>query len=381
MRRFPASTILGLLASCGRTDTPPGPAAPDSLAAISQRYFTENRVPGLAVGVWQEGRVVYRAGFGTTALPGGRPVTPATIFHMASVTKPFVATAVVQLVEQGKVGLDQPITAYLPYFRIRGPQAAEITVRQVLTHTAGLPDVTDYHWGSAESGNDALERWVRTLADSSLTAAPGERWRYSNIGFEVLADLIAKVSGLPFEVYVQRQILTPLGMRKSTLLMDVDSTLLAFGHEADSAGTYQQSLVYPYNRRHAASSTLHSNVDDMLRWAAANLAGGALEGARIVADSSYRDLWGRQHDMTAALVARAKQAGAPMPYDSVAMGLSWFLPWRDGRRLVFHSGGDTGFRTHLVLAPDRQTAVVVMTNGDGAEVGELAAALLAAVTR
>ncbi len=165
-----------------------------------------------------------------------------------------------------------------------------MTVRQLLTHTAGMPDVTDYHWGSPERDTGALERWVRTLADSALIAAPGEHWQYSNIGFEVLADL----------------------------------------------------------------------------------AHGTVDGARIVADSSYRELWGRQHDLTAAL-------GVPMSFDSVAIGLSWFLPWRAGQRLVFHSGGDTGFRTFLLLAPDQQTAVVVLTNGDHADPGKLATALLAAV--
>lgn len=374
--------IITLLAGCGRAEKAPTTALADSLAAISQRFATDNHLPGLAVGVWRQGQTVYRGGFGTTALQGGHPITPATLFHMASVTKPFVATAVIQLVEQGKVELDQPVTAYLPYFRIKDPRAAGMTVRQLLTHTAGMPDVTDYRWGSPESDDGALERWVRTLADSSLIGPLGGQWQYSNIGFEVLADLIAKVSRVPFEDYIQRRILTPLGMRKSTLLMtDVDSTLLAFGHEADSAGVYRQSAGYPYNRRHAASSTLHSNVDDMLRWAAANLAHGTLDGVRIVADSSYRDLWGRQYDMTAGLAARAKQAGVPVPFDSVAMGLSWFLPWRGGQRLVFHSGGDRGFRTDVLLAPDQQTAVVVMTNGDQTDVMGLAGALLAAALR
>ena len=232
-------------------------------------------------------------------------VMAATLFPMASVTKPFVATAVIQLVEQDKFRLDQPVTTYLPYFRIKDPRATGMTVRQLLTHTAGMPDVTDYHWGSPESDNGALERWVRTLADSALISAPGEQWQYSNIGFEVLADLIAKVSGVPFEDYIQRQILTPLGMRKSTL----------------------------------------------------------------------------QHDMTAALAARFKQGGVPMPFDSVAMGLSWFLPWRAGQRLVFHSGGDNGFRTDVLLAPDHQTAVVVMTNGDRTDLSVLAGSLLATAVR
>src|SRR4029079_8645615 len=143
----------------------------------------------------------------------------------------FVAAAVMQLHEQGKVDLDSTVRHYVPYFRMTDRRADRITVRQVLNHTSGLPDVTDSRWANPEYDAGALERYIRGLKDSTLIAAPGEKWQYSNIGFELLADLVAKVSGQPFEDYVQRAILTPLGMAHSTLLMtDVDSVHLATGH-------------------------------------------------------------------------------------------------------------------------------------------------------
>lgn len=353
----------------------------DSLAAVVERFAIKEQVAGLAVGVWHAGQVVYRGGFGTRGGGVGDPrVGPETIFHMASVTKPFVATAVMQLVEVGKVALDSTVTHYLPYFAMKDPRARTITVRQVLTHTAGIGDVTDYRWPTPEYDDGALERYVRGLADSTLIAAPGEKWAYSNIGFEVLADLIAKVSGLSFEDYIQQRILTPLGMGKSTLLMtDIDSTLMAYGHTKDSAGAYRPVGYYPYNRRHAASSTLHSNVDDMLRWGAANLGRGALGDTRILAASGYDELWKPQRDMLPELAERARQAGVKLPFDSMAVGLSWFLPVRGGLHLVTHSGGDTGFRTDLLLVPAEQVAIVVLTNGDRTDPGALSAELLRVV--
>lgn len=346
------------------------------LAQLSQDFYTTQRLPGLAVGVLIDSQVVYRAGFGTTRMGGGQPITPSTLFHMASITKPFVATAVVQLSNAGKVDLDAPVTRYVPYFRMKDSRASSITVRQLLTHTAGMPDVTDYRWNFPEYDEQSLERWIRGLADSALIAAPGERWQYSNIGFELLADLVAKVSGESFEDYVQKRILTPLAMRKSTLLMtDIDSSLMAWGHRRASPGPFAIAAYYPYNRRHAGSSTLHSNVDDMLRWARANLQRGALDGARILPDPAYDQLWKEQHDMLPAM----RRAGGNRPdVERMGVGLSWFLETRAGTRYVSHGGGDHGFRTDLLLAPDQRVAVVVMTNSEAGP-SQLSRALIEAV--
>jgi CubicO group peptidase (beta-lactamase class C family) len=377
MRLWSLAAIL--LAACGTREAPAPTGLETDLARISREFFEANHLPGLAVGVIAGDRVAYRAGFGSTRLEGGQPVTPSTLFHMASVTKPFVATAVMQLVDAGKVNLDSLVSRYLPYFRMKDPRSPVISVRQVLTHTAGLPDVTDYRWGAPEYDDGALERYVRGLADSGLIAPPGDRWAYSNIGFEILADLVAKVAGQSFEDYVQARILRPLGMSQSTLLMtDVDSTLLAWGHEADSTGSFRPTAAYPYNRRHAGSSTLHANVDDMLRWAMANLHRGTLDGGRILDSAAYDRLWEAQRDITPEVKARASRAGIELPYDRLAIGLSWFLTNRRGRWLVNHSGGDLGFRSDLLLDPEARAAVVVMTNSGG-DMRKLSTALLDAV--
>ncbi|MEO8451247.1 MAG: serine hydrolase domain-containing protein [Gemmatimonadota bacterium] len=328
---------------------------------------------GLVVGVYRHGSVVFAEGFGVRRLGSSEPVTTRTVFHLASVTKPFVATAVMQLVEKGKVDIDQPVTRYLPYFRIKDPRATGITVKQLLNHTAGMPDVTDYHWGSPESDGGALERWVRGLADSALIFQPGERWQYSNIGFEVLADLVAKVSGEPFEDYIQRHILTPLGMRHSTLLMtDVDSANLATGHVRPKAGEVVPSAVYPYNRRHAASSTLHSNIEDMLRWAAANVQKGELDGHRILSTASIDRMWTVTYDMSADIAQRMARGGRTPPYQSTGIGLGWWAYQLGDRRLIGHGGGDTGFRSTILLSPADSSAVVIMFNDERGDPSELA---------
>ena len=173
---------------------------------------------GLASGIVKSGELVYTQGFGVRSLETREPVTPRSLFHMASVSKPFVATAIVQLVEQGKLALDAPVATYLPYFRLKDPRSKEITVRQMLSHTSGMPDASDYHWYAPEDDEEALERYVRSLAGEELIAAPGEKYAYSNIAFEVLGDVIAKVAGQPFEAYVKAHILDPLEMHDSTFL-------------------------------------------------------------------------------------------------------------------------------------------------------------------
>src|SRR5262249_20107717 len=155
-------------------------------------------------------------------------------------------------------------------------RARQITVRQLATHTSGMPDVTDYEWGKPQRDDGALERYVRSLGGEKLLWDPGSRFAYSNMAFEVLGDVIAKAAGTSFEEVVQSQILKPLGMRSSTLLLEAaDPSKLAGGYTRSSAGPALVPVAaYPYNRAHGPSSDLMSNVEDMARWALANLGRG-----------------------------------------------------------------------------------------------------------
>ena len=348
------------------------------LEAIVRDFADQHRLPGLAAGVWRRGEVILRIGVGNQDGPGSPPIDGETVFHLASVTKPFVATTVMQLVAEGKMCLDCPLQRYLPYFSMQGPGADRITIRQLLTHTAGTGDTSDFGWTSPEYDDGAVERYVRSLAAVRLDFAPGSDWRYSNRGFDVLADAIAKADGQPFELVVQRRILTPLGMRRSTLLMsDVDSSKMAVGHRRDGNAVG----YYPYNRRHAGSSTLHSTLDDMLLWVAANLGRGAIDGQRILPAAAYEELWHPYRDIRVVIADQTRRAGYMFPYDSLAIGLSWFLPVQDGRQLVYHSGSDPGFAANVLLSPTEQIGVVVLINASGADPRALSRSLLDAARR
>jgi CubicO group peptidase (beta-lactamase class C family) len=321
------------------------------LQPMLERLVHEQRLPGFAIAVVEDNRVVYAAGFGVRKVTNENDgITTRSLFHMASITKPFVATSLMQLVEQGKVDLGTPVVKYLPYFRMADPRYKTITVRQLVTHTSGMPDVDDYEWEKPQHDAGALERYVRRLGTLRLDFRPGERFRYSNLAFEILGDVIAKVSGETFDDYVQRHILAPLGMKDSTLLLEqADPTMLAWGHELSENGIPLPSKVYPYNRIHTPSSNLHSNVLDMARWTIANMNHGELDGVRILKASTFDLMWKPATDLH----------GQRTP-----TGISWFLGEYRGNRLVQHGGGDTGFRTGLAMLPERKIAVVWMTNAD-----------------
>jgi CubicO group peptidase (beta-lactamase class C family) len=321
-----------------------------------EQIMRELKLPGLAVGVVEDGRLVYSRGFGIMKLGEDRPVTPETLFHMASITKPFVATSIMQLVEQGKVDLDAPVVRYLPYFKLHDPCYASITVRQMVTHTSGMPDVQDYLWNKPEYDDGALERYVRTLVDRDLLWEPGSKFRYSNMAFEVLGDLVAKVSGVSFEDYVDAHILQPLGMKSSTLLIKkADQARLAAGHTRGKDGVVRLIEHYPYNRAHTPSSNLHSNVVDMAHWAMANINRGELSGQRILKSSAYDVMW------KPAAEAEGRRS----------VGISWFLNDLNGQQAVFHGGGDDGFLTYLIFVPANKIGVVVMSNCDCAPIGRI----------
>src|SRR5262249_23045476 len=320
------------------------------LEPLIVQVVEQRKIPGFAIAIVHNQKVVYAAGFGVRNLENKNDkITPQSLFHMASITKPFVATSVMQLVEKGKVDPEAPVVKYLPYFRLNDERYATITVRQMLSHLSGMPDVRDYEWDKPQYDDGALERYVRSLTNQSLIAAPGARFRYSNMAYEVLGDMIAKVSGMTFEDYVRINILEPLGMKSSTLLVNqADPALLASPHVGSESGATVVSKIFPYNRMHSPSSTLYSNVLDMTRWAMANLNRGELDGKRILKDSTYDIMW--------------KPAGEKWQQ----IGISWFLGKYREHRTISHSGGDTGFVSNLVMIPDQSIAVVMMSNFDRA---------------
>jgi CubicO group peptidase (beta-lactamase class C family) len=350
------ASAVGSATGCRAARTPPADRRyVQQLQPLLERFVQWQEIPGLAIGIVEDNQLVYAHAFGLKHL--GHPADPLTtrsLFHMASITKPFVATSIMQLVERGVADLDAPVVKYLPYFRLADDRYSQITVRQMVTHTSGMPDVEDYEWDTPQYDAGALERYVRSLTNQKLLSAPGERVRYSNMAFEVLGDVVAKASGESVDDYVQRHILAPLQMTDSTVFLPQANPLLTWGHELDEQGAPFASRVFPYNRIHSPSSNLHSNVLDMARWAIANMNRGELEGQRILQASTYDTMWKPAHRL-----------GGPAE-DASAVGISWWLGVYRGTRTIGHQGGDTGYRTDLILLPDKRIAVVWMQNADWA---------------
>ncbi|MEO0573245.1 MAG: serine hydrolase [Bacteroidota bacterium] len=305
-------------------------------------------LPGIAFGMIVNDTVVYANGHGVQALDTQEPMTSKSLFHMASVSKPFVATAIVQLVEKGKIDLDGKLTDYLPYFTMADKRYKDITIKHMLTHTSGIPDTDDYEWDKPQFDDGAAERYARSHKNSELDFSPGTNQRYSNPAFDILCDVIAKTSGMPFELYMEHNIFEPIGMKNSSFFRpEKGNSLATTPHIIGDSLQRVVSAIYPYNRRHAGSSTLHSNVEDMLLWAKVYLNKGTIEDRTIFSKDSY-DLLTTIHT----------------PDSLRKVALSWSLGKLNESKIYKHSGGDTGYRTFFGFMPEKKSAVVVMANSD-----------------
>ena len=302
-------------------------------------------VPGIALAVTRNNEAFYTNAYGVANILTQEKLKPEHVFHMASVSKPFGATAIVQLVEKEKINLDDPLTAYLPYFMMDDERYRDITIRQMLNHTSGMPDVNEYEWDKPQYDEGAAERYVRSLKTEKLIAAPGERFLYSNMAYDVLGDVIAKVAGKPFEDYMKESILDPLGMKESDFQFEhIKEELRTSPHIWDSGLVVCD--VYPYNRIHAPSGTLNASVIDMIKWAEANLNRGVRKGARILKEESYDLLW----QPTVRFSERTSQ------------GLGWVLSEYRGFSTVSHSGDDLGFSCDFKLIPEKRIGIILASN-------------------
>lgn len=336
------------IADTSKTSEASGEVESDMIERIDkflESALDDNQVPGFAIAVVENSAIYTAKAFGVKSLKTREPITTSSIFHMASVSKPFAATAIMQLVEKKKMSLDDPLIKYLPYFRLDDLRYKDITIKQMLMHTSGIPDVDDYEWDKPQFDDDAAERYVRSLANEKVIAGPGEGWYYSNMAFDILADVIAKVSGVSFEDYVKENILNPLDMKKSDFLRArIDPDLRTTAHVLDHEP--QVSDVYPYNRRHAPSSCLNANVIELSNWAIANMNSGVFGENRILEVSSYQLLFEPQAQTT----------------ENQAIGLSWFIDQYRGIKTVYHSGSDLGYRSYLIMLPEKSLAIIAASN-------------------
>jgi CubicO group peptidase (beta-lactamase class C family) len=316
---------------------------------------------------------VVSRGFGVRDLGTGAPVTSETMFHLASVSKPFVATAIVMLAtardgSRAALDLDAPITDWVPELTLADGREGEVTARGLLAHASGLPDVSEYGWHDPQLGDDALSEFARSLSTWRLQSEPGSMFSYSNAGYELLGLLLSRVTGTTFEDAMRKRVLAPVGMPASTFLRaEVPAELAASPHVGMPLSVPEGA--YPYTRRHAPSSTLHSNVIDLCRWMVAHLqpADVALAGSE--------EPWARLDPALLDLMWTPVIAIGDPPWDE-AQALGWAVGSYRGHRTLSHSGADPGFGSRLVLVPQWRAGVVVLANSNTVPTSDLVSAAL-----
>jgi CubicO group peptidase (beta-lactamase class C family) len=296
------------------------------------------RIPGMALAIVKDNEIVYLKGYGQ-ADPSGRPMTPQTPLILGSITKSFTALAVMQLVEAGKVELDAPVQKYIPWFRIADANAsAQITVRQLLYQTSGLPMLREPQFWTAQDRR-ALERTVRFLADKQISFPPGQGFEYSNANYETLGLIVQTITGMSFEDYVSQNIFAPLEMKNS--FASQDEALkhgMATGHRWWFG--VPVAVTFPLNRSELPAGYLISSAGDMAHFMIAELNGGRFGNASVLSSDGI-----------------ALTHTSPRFY---AMG--WELLDIDGRRLINHEGGTANFETSVFLDPEAHVGVFVGAN-------------------
>lgn len=325
----------------------------EDLDVVLQEIMARWDVPGMAIGIVKGDEIVYAKGFGVQSLETQVPVTLDSVFCVQSISKCFVATAVMQLVESGKLDLDAPLVQYLPYFRLDDERCRQVTIRQALSHTSGMPDMDESEYielvAHPEYDEGSAERFVRALSSRKLVANPGDRFSYSNIAYNVLGDLLAKVSAQSFESALQEQVLILSGMPHSTFVpKDIPTHLLAWPHLRSPEMRVNPS--YPYHRADAPASFLHSTVVDMCHWSITSLKRGNYLGQSILSAAGYDLMW----------TPVAKRGNPPNLFEE--MGLGWTLGHFKGVKTICHGGAGFGATSFLLILPENNSAAVLMCN-------------------
>lgn len=311
-------------------------------------YFS---LPGLSVGIVHDQNLIWLKGFRDADVEKKIPMTPQTIFRIASITKLFTCTAIMQLRDQGKLQLDDPIQNYLPWFKIKNtfPGAPAITIRHLMTHTSGLPREAAFpYW--TDHKFPTLEQVIETLPGQETTYPSETKWKYSNLGMALLGQIVAAVSGEDYETYIQKYILDPLQMNSTSVNLPSDhKKRLATGYGRRLANGTRKIMPFTDSRGLTPAANMSSTVEDLAKFAMLQFRDGNVDGKHILKGSTLREMQ-RVHWL--------------QPSWNSGWGLGFSIWHRDSRTFFGHGGWVAGYRTQLLVCPTEKIAVIVMSNAE-----------------
>ncbi|CAN5661002.1 hypothetical protein BH23GEM9_BH23GEM9_23950 [soil metagenome] len=331
--------------------------AQDARAAQVDAVFaamTTGNTPGAAVAVIQDGRIVLERGYGNAQLEHQVPITPATVFHVASVSKQFAAFAVALLAQQGRLSLDDDIRSHLPELHDFGPR---ITVRHLIHHTSGVRDQWELLMMAGWRIDDVITRdqiMAMMRRQRELNFEPGAEHLYSNMGYTLIAEIVERVTGGSFGEFLDAEVFAPLGMTHTHVHNDHEMIVpgRAYSYRPAQGGAGWRNAVLSYANQGATS--LFTTAGDLARWLV------NFETAQVGGP---------------AIMEQMRQRGVLNSGDTIPYAFAISRAEYRGRTTWGHSGADAGFRSFVMHFPEDRLGVVVLSNAGNANPGRLAQAV------
>lgn len=317
------------------------------------------QVPGVSVAIVKDDKVVFIKGYGVRELGKDAPVSPDTLFAIASCTKAFASTSVAMLVDDGIMNWDDPVRKHLHYFRLSDPPAdALVTLRDLMCHRTGLSrhDLLGFSAGWSQ------EETVKRIGLVKLNRPFRSNWEYNNIMFQATGLSVAAAAKMDWDAFLKQRIFTPLGMDRTTARNTV----------AMKDSDYARPHIRPVNEpaelvpwrpyENSAAGSIVSSANDMAKWVRFQLGNGTYDGKRLLSKANLDEMH------TPQMVVRFSRSTYP-DTDQCSYGLGWFIHDHRGHHLLSHTGGLEGYRSRVVLVPKQKLGIVVLSNsgaGDSA---------------
>ena len=357
----PSAPVAAPIAPQAYAPLPPTQAAARtfdirSFEAMAQQMVAGGRIPGLAVAIVQNGRVLSARGYGVTDARGGQPVDAHTVFRLASLSKSFAGTMTGILVNDGLLRWDSRLVDFLPNFRLSQPTAAQqVTITDLLSHRVGL---THNAYDRDLEANADFHTLTQKLATAPLKCAPGQCYAYQNVAFSLVGDVVFAATGQFFSEAVARRIFKPLGMHDASYGLDgIEASARWARPHVRGGGGWVPLTPKPTYYRVAPAAGVNASISDMAQW--------------LLAQTGHRPdvlpapLLATLHAPVIATPGELRGSSwRRSRLNSASYGLGWRVYNYAGHDVVFHGGAVQGYRGAMALLPDRDLGIVILWNSE-----------------
>ena len=315
-------------------------------------------VPGVAIAVVKDDKVVFAKGYGVRELGKPEMVDEKTMFAIGSSSKAFTSAAIAMLVDEGKLKWDDHATKYLPGFQLFDPYVTrEMTVRDLLTHRIGL-ERGDQLWYATDYSRDEILRRIRFLQPSSSVRS---KFGYQNVMFLAAGQIVPSVTSKSWDDFIQTRIFTPLGMKETNTSIRLlkGKTDVAAPHQM--AGDKFQPIPYRLIDNIGPAGSINSNVVDMAQWVRLQLNNGKFDGKQLISAANINEM----HSPQTIIPLEGMMKNMYPEAHFLSYGMGWFLSDFRGKKLVEHGGAIDGMRAEVALMPEENLGLVILTNRGG----------------